>query len=247
MPTANDFITRSLQLLGVADAIDTISPEDADLGLTVLNEWMDQLGTQRNAIFTVLQKTHVLENGTTSYTIGVGGTINVARPVWIQNARLVIDTGATTATTISIRLFTDDEWAQISQQSLKSSLARGIWYDHDWSAGLGKIYPWPVPNVGTTRLELYLPTTLVEFADLTTAYTFPPGYERAIRTNLAEELAPYYPNRGRDDAVIIRQARTAMLRIKRANVRLQAVPIDRALTRSGRGTLTESQFVGDHF
>lgn len=248
MPTAHDFATRSLQMLGVADAIDTISSEDADLGFTLLNEWMDQLGVQRNAIYTVLRATpKTMTTDKASYTIGTGGEIDIVRPVWIQNVGLILDTGSPVLTEVPRRLFTDDEWAETSQKTLGSGLLRGIWYDHDWQAGLGKIYPWPVPNVGTTQLVLYVPTVLTEFDDLATDYTFPPGYERAIRTNLAAELMPYYPNQNRDDEKIERQARTAMLRIKRANVRLQEVPIDRALTRRGRGTLTESQFLGGTF
>jgi hypothetical protein len=247
MPTANDFATRALQMLGVADAIDTISSEDADLALTVLNEWIDQLGTQRQAIYTVVRTTKTLANGTASYTIGTGGNIDIARPVWIQNVGLVLDTGASTLTEVPRRLFTDDEWASISQKSLGSGLISGVYYDYAWSSGLGTIYPWPVPNVGTTQLVLYVPTVLTEFANLSTSYTFPPGYERAIRTNLAMELTPYFPNRDRDNQLILQQALSSMLRIKRANVRLQNVPIDRALTRSGRGAVTESQFLGGTF
>ena len=91
---------------------------------------------------------------------------------------------------------------------------------------------------------LYLPTPLTEFADLSTAYTFPPGYERAIRSNLAVELAPFYGIPVSPD--LRNQASSAMLRIKRANVRIREVPIDPSLTRRSR-TMTNSQFRGGLF
>jgi hypothetical protein len=167
MPSANDFATRALQSIGVAGAIDTISSEDAALALNVLNEWIDQLGIQRNTIYTVKRQTHTLASGTSSYTIGSGGTINVARPIWIENVGLILDTGSS-----------------------------------------------------------------------------PPGYERAIRSNLAVELAPFYGIPVSPD--LRDQASTSMLRIKRANVRIREVPIDPSLTRRSR-TMTNSQFRGGLF
>ena len=228
MPSANDFATRAFQSIGVAGAVDTISSEDAALALNVLNEWIDQLGIQRNTIYTVKR----------------GGTINVARPIWIQDVGLILDTGASTPVEAPRQLFTDEEYAGIAQKTLQSGLIQGIWFDHEWASGLGNIHVWPVPNVGTTQLVLYLPTPLTEFADLSTAYTFPPGYERAIRSNLAVELAPFYGIPVSPD--LRQQASSAMLRIKRANVRMREVPIDPSLTRRSR-TMTNSQFRGGLF
>ena len=168
----------------------------------------------------------------------------MARPIWIENVGLILDTGASTPVEVERALFTDDEYAQISQKTLQSSLIQGVWYDYDWAAGLGNLHVWPVPNVATTQLVLYLPTPLTEFADLSTAYTFPPGYERAIRSNLAVELAPFYGIPVSPD--LRQQASSSMLRIKRANVRIREVPIDRSLTQRSR-TMTNSQFRGGLF
>ena len=244
MPSANDFATRALQSIGVVGAIDTIASEDAALALNVLNEWIDQLGIQRNTIYTVKRQTHTLASGTSSYTIGSGGTINVARPIWIENVGLILDTGSSTPVEAPRQLFTDDEYAGIAEKTLQSGLIQGIWFDHEWASGLGNIHVWPVPNVATTQLVLYLPTPLTEFADLSTAYTFPPGYERAIRSNLAVELAPFYGIPVSPD--LRQQASSSMLRIKRANVRIREVPIDPSLTRRSR-TMTNSQFRGGLF
>ena len=247
MPSATDFAARALRLLGVIDPTETPSAEDAETAFDCLNDWIDQLGTERQSIYFITRTVHTLSNGTASYTIGSGGTINMARPVWIDNVGLIIDTADPTPVEIAIRLMTDDEWAQRSQKTLTSNLVQGIWYDHNWSSGLARIYVWPIPNLDSTQLVLYTPTALTEFADLSTDYTFPPGYRTAILWNLANELAPFYPA-VQPDPRVAKKADEKLAWLKRANLRLSEVYIDRAiLQRRGAGTVTNSQFLSGVF
>ena len=230
MPTANDLVTRAFRLIGVVDAVGSPSAEDAQAGLDTLNNWMDSLGTDRLSIFHLVRTVHTLSGSTASYTIGVGGTINIARPMWVQNASLILDSGAATPTEVPIQVFSDDEWAGVAQKTLSGSQPTGIWFDHAWTAGLGTVHIYPVPSGGTKQLVLYVPTALAEFADLTaTTYTFPPGYERAIRFNLAVELAAEYPG-SIVTPTVERIATTSLGSVKRANWREMSVPIDPALT-----------------
>ena len=57
---------------------------------------------------------------------------------------------------------------------------------------MATISVWPIPDNSSCQLVLYTPTALSQFADLTTAYTFPPGYEEAMRYQLALRLAPEF-------------------------------------------------------
>ena len=242
MPSANDLGTRALQLLGVIDPTETPASEDSELYLDVLNDWIDELGTQRQSIYYELRTAHTLVSGTASYTIGSGGTINIVRPLWIERAGLIIDTTASTPVEVPIRVLTDDERADVPQKTLQSNLVMGVWYDHNWSAGLARVFVYPIPNVSTTQLVLYTPQALTEFADLSTDYTFPPGYRTAILWNLANELAPFYPS-VKPDPRIAAKAADKLAWIKRGNMRLSEVYIDRAVVqRRGAGTVTASQF-----
>lgn len=247
MPSANDFSKASLQLLNVIQAGEDPSSEDGQLAFDVLNRWMDSLGTQRQTIYYVLRTAHTLTSTTASYTIGSSGTINIVRPLWIENAGLILDTGASTPVEVPIRVLTDEERAQIPQKTLQSNLVQGVWYDHNWSASLARVFVYPIPNVGTTQLVLYTPVALVEFADQSTDYTFPPGYERTIVFNLALELTAYYP------AATVPQnlakfAVDSMANLKRANLRLSEVFVDRAISqRRGSATVTASQFASGNF
>jgi len=242
--TANDVITRALRLLGVNDPTEAPTAEDGALGLSVLNEWIDALGVERQSVYVLTRTAHTLTASTASYSIGTGGAINIVRPVWIDHAGLILDTSAATPTEIPIRVLQDDERSTIVQKTLTSSLTKAIWYDHAWSAGLGLIYVYPIPTVGTTQLVLYTPTALTEFADQSTDYTFPPAYRRAIVWNLANELAPYYPAAS-PDARLGRVAAETLANVKRANTRLRGMPVDVPL--AFRGTMTRARFESGGF
>lgn len=245
MPSANDFAGYALRLLNVIQPGEDPSSEDGQTAFDVLNRWMDWLGTQRQTIYFLTRTTQTLTASTASYTIGTGGTINIARPVWIDKAMLVLDTAASPTTEVPIRVLTDDEYAGWPQKSLTSSLPAAIWYDHNWSSGLGRIYPLPIPDVGTTQLVLYTPTALIEFADQSTVYTFPPGYRRAITYNLALELSLYYPA-ATAPPNLATFAADSLADVKRANLRLSHVVIDPALSRRG-GLMTEQRFTSGEF
>lgn len=241
MPSANDFAAASLQLLNVIQAGEDPSSEDGQLAFDVLNRWIDWLGTQRQSIYFLTRTAHTLTASTASYTIGSGGTINIARPVWLEAAGLVIDTSVSPVTEVTIRVLTEDEYQQWTQKALTTSMPGAVYYDHNWSAGLGRVYPLPIPNVGTTQLVLYTPTAVTEFADQSADYTFPPGYERMIVNNLAQELTPYYPAATAPPNLAM-LAMQSLGDVKRANNRLSHAVIDPVLTRRG-GTLSRMRFL----
>lgn len=245
--SALDFITRAFVALGVYQSGQPIDDADADDAMDTLQEMIDDWALQRLTIHTILRTVHTLTASVSSYTIGAGGTINIARPIWIERAGLVIDTGVTPVTEIPIRVFTEEEYARLTPKALESNLCEGIYYDHAWTAGLATIKPWPIPSVGTTQLVLYTPLALTTFADLSTGYTFPPGYPRAIRSNLAMEIAAD-PSWGAPEPSdqLRRVATQSLASIKRANWRPTVVSVDPAI-RGGRATLSKSKFLSGNF
>lgn len=243
--SASDFIQRALVLLGVYEAGAAIDGADSDDALDTLNEWVDSLAAERLSIYRILRTVLTLTANTASYTIGSGGTINIVRPLWIQHAGLVVNTGVTPVTEVPIRVFTEEEYARQTPKALTSNLCEGIYYDYAWTAGLATIRPWPIPNVGTTQLVLYTPLAVTTFPDLSTGYTFPPGYPRAIRANLAMELAADF-NVEPSDAVR-RMATQGLATIKRANWRPSVVAVDSAMRTGGGVTLAPSRFASGNF
>lgn len=223
-------ISGALTQLGVLAAGETLANADAEAALTRLNDWIDSLGTERLTIYKLLRTEKALASGTASYTFGSGGAINIVRPVWLQDAGLIEDNTAAIPQERPIKVLTDDEWARVPDKT-QTGIVGSVYCNFDWSAGLALVSVYPIPNTATTTLVLYTPVALTEFANLTTDYTFPPGYRRFLRTNLAIELAPEY---GRPlDPALVQQAIDAKAQIKRANHREADLRLDPAFAGSG--------------
>lgn len=227
--TANGLITRALQLVGVVAAGEVPTADDFADGLITLNDMVAALATERLTIYTQARVTKLLTALTQTYTIGTGAVISTPRPLWIANAGIV---PATTPTEeLPIDVLSDDQWAVSALKTMQSTFPTAVYYDYGYSAsGYGTITVWPVPTTAPT-LVLYLPTAIATFATGTTVYSFPPGYERMLRYNLAVDLAPEY---GKPlDPVIAAIAVQSKANVKRANNRMQDLRVDNALVRAG--------------
>lgn len=215
--TGRTLVTNVMKDIGKLGEGQPLDDGDAQYVLDRLNDWIDSLALEGLLIYVYLRTLKVFASGTASYTIGSGGDINIVRPDHIPDdgARLIIDNAASPVTEIPLSVFTEQEWRAIQQKSLASPLAQGVYYDRGWTAGLGRIYPWPVPNVATTTLVLHTEVPLSEFTSLNTDYTFPPGYRLFLRTNLAREIAPGFGKTLSTEQ--IEAARDARSKLKRSN------------------------------
>lgn len=232
--SARNLITAALRDLGAIGSRNTPTAADLQDGFEALNQWVTDLDTQRATIFTVKREVFSLVAGTSSYTIGPGGTFNTVRPMRIDHVGLVLDRAAATVVEVSLgRPVTDQEYQRVVAKALPATYPSGIYYDYGFEAtGLARIYPLPIPTSSTCDLILYIPRAMQEFADLSTLYAFPPGYERAIRANLALELAPMW-----DREVVpalYERAKQSLVAIKRANRRTRTLSVDPMLVGGGR-------------
>lgn len=215
--SALDLITSSMRLAGILAAGETPDGQDANDALVVLNDYVDELRTQRLSVFITKRNVYALTSGTGTYAIGGGGAFDQQRPLWISYAGLIINNDADSEdqTEIPIEVYSVQQYADIQQKNLSSGLVQCIYYDHNWNEGLGYIYVYPTPSVGNTSLVLYTPQAINEFTSLTQQVTFPPGYRKMLRYNLACQLAPEF---GRQvDPVIFDTAQKATASVKAAN------------------------------
>ena len=172
----------------------------------------------------------MLANSIPSYSVGTGGDINITRPMHIESAGLILDITVPTPFEKPIEVWTDQRWQGCRQKTLESTYPTAIYYDHNWTAGLARVYLWPIPiDCALTQLILYTPVALLEFPTLDTDYTFPPGYRRFIRTNFAQEIASEYGKQLTADQMLA--ARQSKAQIKRGNVRPVEARVDAALIR----------------
>ena len=186
--TARRLITRSLRDLGVLAIGETPTGAEAMDALDTLNELLESWSLERLMVYVITEVSKALTGGTASYTIGTGGSINTTRPLRIENA-VVRDANNLD---LPVQILTRDEFTRIGLKQTQSTYPCWLYYDNAWSAGLGTITLWPVPSASDKSLRLWLWQPLPSVASLETSINLPPGYTRALRSNLAVELAAEY-------------------------------------------------------
>ena len=182
-----NFITDALLDLGVLAVGEAPTDTEAQDALRRLNDLLETWNLQSLLIYSVDETTKVL-TGATSYTIGLGGDINVARPVRIDKAAYRVTVGGTILD-FPLEPLTDQQYESIALKSLTTTLPG--WFYYDQAFPLGNIFLWPKATTADT-LVLWFWHALSSFANLTATVTFPPGYARALRLNLAVELGISY-------------------------------------------------------
>lgn len=185
--TGRQIISDALLTLGVLAQGEDVSAENGAYALKRLNSMIDSWGLQRQAMFQVERTTYQTVASTQTYTIGVGGAFNQARPIFIEGAAyLVPTTTGTNQTEIGIAVLTDLQYQAQSLKQWANSLPNSIYYNNANVGGLGTITILPIPTQVYT-LVLYCPVPIAQF-DLSTSVALTPGYERAIMYNLCREL-----------------------------------------------------------
>lgn len=231
--TGNSVTKRAMRALGRIGEGQTPSASDSQDALEVLNGMINTWAAQNLTMHFLLRTVVTLVSGTPSYTIGTGGVINIVRPLDILYATLIIDDTQDPVTEIPIDVLSDQRWAGIMQKDLTNPLVQSIWFDHAYVAGLGLIYVWPIPDVGTTQLVLYTQQAITQFVNLVSTYVAPPAYEDALVYQLARRLAPEYNMDA--PATVIELAKETFGILKRANIRPVEIGVDTGLLARDRG------------
>jgi hypothetical protein len=122
--------------------------------------------------------------GQPNYNIGPGATFDSERPKRVTAAAVE----GTSTRGKPCQIVTADDWARYERKGENGSFADVLLYDASLSSP--KVYVAPTPASGTLELWVYEPLTVL--ANLAATVSFAKGYERALKWNLAVELAPEY-------------------------------------------------------
>ena len=198
-----DLICSSLRLAGVLAAGETPNEEEAQDAFVALNQMLDEWTASRLNVFTVGEQSFALTGAKQSYTIGKyddGVTIadfNVYRPVVIQNAKIIIG-----GLEHPLDLANSVRWAAIPEKAATAQLPITLYCDYANPVATLKFHP--IPS-GTPTFRFYSLTPLPQFALLTDTVSLPVGYEKAIRYNLAVNLAAEFPVNALADLQLVMQ------------------------------------------
>jgi hypothetical protein len=217
MTTSLDLVTSALQLLGVYSPGETLASQDSTVGFTVLNNMLDSWSNESLTCYAYTQQTTTLVVNQTQYTIGTSGGANIVltRPIKILDGPGMAYLLDSNSNKYPMRVIPQDQWNEIATGTITSNYPDTLFYDPQMPLGIINVFPTPNMSVA---MYWYSYLQFTDPAALSSTVTLPPGYELAIKTNLAVWLRPYF-TKGVLDPEVKEQARESKGNIKRSNIR----------------------------
>ena len=187
METAGDIINGSLRLLGVLAEGETPSAETSQDALRAMDQMIDSWNTERLAVFSTQDQVFTWPAATLSRTLGPSGDFVGNRPILLDDATYFKD--PSTGVSYGIKMINQQQYDGIAVKTVSSTFPQVIFTNMTYPDIEMFIYPRP-----TRDLEWHFISVeeLTQPATLNTTLSFPPGYLRAFRYNLACELAPEF-------------------------------------------------------
>ena len=187
-------------------------------GLAVLNKILDSWNQRRELIYEVSRNEFVLTANQNPHTIGLlttggsAGNINVVRPQRIEEAS-VIPNNQTME--LPVNILSNEQYRDIPNKGLSASYPTDLWYEREWP--LGKIWLYPTPSEAA-KLIFYVWKQLPSGMELADHFSVPPGYLRAIRYNLAVEIAPEHGRRPEEGDEVLMISRSSIAHLASLNL-----------------------------
>ncbi len=191
--SAQGLINVAFTNLGVMDQGGTPSVSDSNAALILLNQQMGQWRIQDRFIWSVGKASFSLVLAQKSYQIGPGAPdFDTLRPTYIESAMIEIQgPNPLNPITWPMKMISQQEYAAIADKSAIANIPSKLYNDR--AAPVSNLYVWPTARASaTTSLVLYTWAQLSNFADLTTTYDLPDGYQEAITNALAVRCAPMF-------------------------------------------------------
>ena len=205
MATASSMIIRGLQMIGEKPVGGTLTTDEQTAYLSVLNGMLESWSLESLMCYQELQESFALTVGVGTYTIGVGGAFNTARPNEVVSA---FSRDAANYD-FEMKIIQDREWNSISLKNSGNTYPNFLNYSTRYAAGLATINLFPYPIAGLT---LYLSSlkALTNFATIGEVVSLPPGYQRAIESNFAIEAAAGFIPVSNETAKIAKESKSAI-------------------------------------
>jgi hypothetical protein len=141
-------------------------------------------------IFTENINTFPFVLGQQTYTLGTGGSFNMARPTKIDRMGVQILSNPTQPSEVPITMLDKDGWANVRVKNIAGSYPLFCYPDYNFPTMM--LYFWVIPGLACNCV-IYSWAPLSTFPDLNiTSVNFPPAYAQALRYNLAIKLAPEF-------------------------------------------------------
>ena len=178
----SDLIRSSLRLIGAISSSEAPAADESMDALEALNMMLNSWGAVRFLSKNTPTITHTL-NGSASYTIGSGGDIDTIRPSAIFTAYYTLG-----GLDYPLQVLDYKTYSEIGTKNI-GAIPEYIVLKPDYP--LSKIYVFPVGSGGVLTLSAVRPQVELNIND-DVQDIYPPEWIRAIKYNLAIEIAPEY-------------------------------------------------------
>lgn len=232
MTTASDIIAFAFRKAGLLGDGQAMSGGDMSDALADLNDLVEQWQLQRFLVYHLVDKS-VTSTGAQYYTIGASGSdiVSDPRPDRIEAAFQRQQASSPTPIDTPLEIIPAyEDYARIRAKTI-GTYGWYLFYDSAWPQG--KIYPWPVPAGGIYEIHVIIKEVLQRFTALNTTVNLPPGYQAALKWNLAQVLRASYGKK--PSAGVNAMAGRALNALRLGNVQVPTLIMPRALRRTGRG------------
>ncbi len=204
----------------------TASASQNDEAFDVLSAYIDQLLTERLLSYYEIRSEQTLVGGQQDYTIGIGGNFAIDRPMTLDRASILLNSGAQNESELPLSILTYAQWQLITIKDIGSNPPTSVYYEPRFPLGILHFWPFPAAN---TQAVLYVRNQIAQFASLSSTVSFPPGYLRFLQYGLAVELANYYGKKSAMSPEARQTAAEARAWVKRINIIPLDIRVDRAL------------------
>ena len=182
--TAGDQINGALRLIGQLAEGETPSAATSQDALTAMNQMIDSWSTERLAVFSTQDQVFSWPPGAISRTLGPTGNFVGNRPILLDDSTYFKDPA--NGISFGIKIINQQQYDGIAVKTVTSTYPQVIWINMDYPNIDMYIYPVPTKVLEWHFISV---TELDQPATLATVLSFPPGYLRAFRYNLACEIA----------------------------------------------------------
>ena len=188
--TAGELINSALRLIGQLAEAEVPSAATSQDALTAFNQMIDSWNTERLSVFCTQDQVYTWPANEIRRTLGPSGDISLSpqeRPILVDDSTYFRD--PQTNVSYGIKMINQSQYNGIAVKTVTSTYPQVMFVNMTFPDIEIFIYPKP-----TRSLEFHFISVQPISAPtaLNTVIALPPGYLRALRFNLAMELAPEF-------------------------------------------------------
>lgn len=144
MTVARDICLLAAKQAGILGLGQTLNAEDTNDIFTLMQQ-MVAVWQKKRWLVPSLQDISFTATGAKSYTVGIGGDINIQRPSDIKGAYVIqLNTGSTPVSLPLKKIFSYEDYIRITVKEL-NSLPDHFFYDGQYP--LANLFIWPIGNI----------------------------------------------------------------------------------------------------